>query len=163
MVRAKSHDNLKAGDFLRIYVHPEEASHVYVVYADLKKAILLNVVQLKKQSSTLVMPSLQEFYRIDGKSPKELFTIIISPKELLEVSGLLGAGTAHYSKWIEVEKVLHEKSKIDLGKSVEKPFSISGNVRSGKGADSLDPFVSKLLIFSGKSILVKKYEFRVKK
>jgi len=163
IVGAKSQDRLKAGDLIRIYVHPEKTSHVYVVHTDIKEATLLNMVQQKTQSSTLVMPSLQEFYQVDGKSPKETFTIIISPNELPEVLEVLGTGNAPYSKWIEVEKVLLEKSKIDLSQKTEKPFSISGNVRSVGGTGAVDPFVSKLQIFSGRSILVKRYEFRVKK
>ena len=163
IMRAKSQDKLTAGDLIRIYVHPEKTSHVYVIHTDLKEATLLNMVQQKIQSSTLVMPSLQEFYQVDGKSPKETFTIIISPNELPEVLEFLGTGNAPYTRWVEVEKVLLEKSKIDLSQKTEKPFSISGNVRSAVGAGDVDPFVSKLQIFSGRSILVKRYEFRVKK
>jgi hypothetical protein len=161
--RAKTEDRLKAGDLIRIYVHPEETSHVYVIHTDLKKATLLNMVQQKTQSSTLVMPSLHEFYQVDGKSPKETFTIIISPNELPEVLEILRTGNAPYSEWVEAEKVLLERGKIDLSQKTEKPFSITGNVRGAVGTDDLDPFVNKLQIFSGRSILVKRYEFRVKK
>ena len=163
IMRAKSQDRLKAGDLLRIYVHPEKTSHVYVVHTDLREATLLNMVEQKIQSSTVVMPSLQEFYQVDGKSQKETFTIIISPDELPEALDVLGTGNAPYSKWAEIEEVLLEKSKIDLSQKTEKPFAISGNVRGAVGSDDVDPFVGKLQIFSGKSILIKRYEFRVKK
>jgi len=163
IMRAKSQDRLKARDLLRIYVHPEKTSHVYVVHTDLKKATLLNMVQQKIQSSTLVMPSLQEFYQVDGKSQKETFTIIISPDELPEALDVFRTGKASYSMWVEVEKVLLERSKVDLSQKTEKPFSISGNVRGAVGSGDADPFVSKLQIFSGKSLIVKRYEFRVKK
>ena len=124
IMRAKSQDRLKAHDLLRIYVHPEKTSHVYVVHTDLKKATLLNMVQQQIQTSTLVMPSLQEFYQIDGKSQKETFTIIISPDELPEALEVFGTGKASYSSWVEVEKVLLERSKVDLSQKTEKPFSI---------------------------------------
>ena len=163
IMRAKSQDRLKAGDLLRIYVHPEKTSHVYVVHTDLKKAALLNMVQQKIQSSTLVMPSLQEFYQVDGESQKETFTIIISPNEMPEALDVLGTGKASYSRWVKIEKILIEKSKIELSQKTEKPFSISGNVRGAAGPGDVDPFVGKLQIFSGKSIIVKRYEFRVKK
>ena len=163
IISAKSQDDLNVNDLIRIYVHPEETSHVYVIHTDLNDATLLNMVQQKTQSSTLVMPSLQEFYQVDGKSSNETFTIIISPKELTEVKKVFKKGTTTYKKWIWIEESLLEKSKIDLSEEVEKPFSISGNVRSVGGTDSIDPFVNNLKIFSGKSLLVKKYEFRVKK
>ena len=163
ILRAKSIDRLKKGDLLRIYIHPEKTSHVYVVHTDLKKVTLLNMIQQKVQSSTMVMPSLQEYYRVDGESSKETITIIISPDELSELLSALEDGNIAYAKWIELEKKLIDKGKIDLSQKTEKPFSIAGNVRGVMGNHSLDPFVSKLQVFSGKSILVKKYEFRVKK
>jgi hypothetical protein len=159
---AKSQDDLNVNDLIRIYVHPEETSYVYVIHTDLKEAALLNMVQQKSRSSTLVMPSLQEFYQVDGTSPEETFTIIISPKDLTEVTEVLKNGTAPYKRWIGVEESLIAKSKIDLSQKVEKPFAIAGNVRGGANND-IDPFVNNLQIFSGKSLLVKKYEFRVKK
>jgi hypothetical protein len=161
--RAKSIDRLKKGDLIRIYVHPEKTSHVYVVHTDLNKITLLNIVQQKIQSSTMVMPSLQEFYQVDGKSPKETIAIIISPSELSELLNLLEDENIHYEKWAEYEKELIESSKIDLSSNTKKPFSVTGNVRGIEGNSEIDPFVSKLQIFSGKSILVKKYEFNVKK
>jgi transposase-like protein len=150
-------------DLLRIYVHPEKTSHVYVVHTDLKEATLLSILQQKVQSSTLVIPSLQNFYRVDGKSDKEIFTIIVSPDELPEVSDIFKTEKTSYLRWVEVEKVLIEKGKIDLSQEVEKPFAIAGNVRGWAVNDDVDPFASRLQIFSGKSVLVKKYEFRVKK
>ena len=94
-VRAKSRDRLRAGDLIRIYVHPERSSIVYVIHSDGKTATLLNLVQQKIQSSTLVMPSIQEFYQVDGASPKETFTIICSPRELKEALELFETGEAH--------------------------------------------------------------------
>jgi len=161
--RAKSIDRLKKRDLIRIYVHPEKTSHVYVVHTDLNKITLLNIVQQRIQSSTMVMPSLQEFYQVDGQSPKETITIIISPNELFELLNLLEDENIPYEKWAEYEKELIAASKVDLSSNMKKPFSVTGNVRGIEGNSDIDPFVSKLQIFSGKSILVKKYEFDVKK
>jgi hypothetical protein len=160
---AKSQDNLNVNDLIRIYVHPEETSYVYVIHTDLKEATLLNMVQQRSRSLTLVMPSLQEFYKVDGTSPEETFTIIVSPEDLTEVTEVLKNGTAPYKKWIGVEEPLLTKSKIDLSQEVEKPFAIAGNVRGVGATADVDPFINNLQIFSGKSLLVKKYEFKVKK
>jgi len=162
-MRAKSYDRLKKDDLLRIYVHPERTSHVYVIHTDLKNVTLLNNVQQKIQSSTLVMPSLQEFYQVDGESPTESFTIIISDGEVSEVSEALKDGSVSYKKWVRIEQRLFDENKIDLSQKSEKPFSISGTVRGVSRDGDMDPFVCKLQIFSGKSILVKRYEFKVKK
>ena len=163
IIRAKSQDDLNADDLLRIYVRPEKTSYVYIIHSDLSTATLLNMDQQKIQNSTLVMPSLQEFYRVDGKSSEEIFTIIITDNSLNEVMETLRNGKTTYEKWIEVEESLLERSKFDLSQEVEKPFSIAGNVRGGFVVSNIDPFAKELPIFSGKSILVKRYEFRVKK
>ncbi|MBW1707286.1 MAG: hypothetical protein JRJ86_19355 [Deltaproteobacteria bacterium] len=163
VMRAKSRDTLKPGDLLRIYVHPEETSNVYLIHTDHKTATLLNLTQQKIHSSTLVMPSLQEFYQVDGKSDKESFTVICSPNQMTEVQEIFSSGEAPFSRWAEAEKGFIEKSKIDLSQKNKKPFGIAGNVRGAGGSDNMDPFVSKLQIFSGRAMLIKRYEFRVKK
>jgi len=161
-MRAKSRDRLKAGDLLRIYVHPEVNSYIYVVHSDQKNVTLLNMVEQKIQSSTLVLPSLREFYQVDGQSPGETFTIICSPNEVKEVSPLLDSPLSH-EKWSSVEKELLKRGEIDLSQKAERPFALMGNVRGGGDNGGGDPFVKELQIFSGIDILVKQYEFTVKK
>ncbi len=162
-IRAKSRDTLSTGDFIRIYVYPEGvSSFLYVIHADRKSASLLNMTQQRIQSSTLVLPSLREFYQADGQSPVETFTIICSPTEVKEVSILL-AGEIPYEKWAPIEKNLLQRGTIDLSQKTEKPFAIAGNVRATGDASAGDPFAKELQIFSGNAILVKQYEFSVKK
>ncbi len=162
MTRAKSKDRVKAGDLVRIYVHPEVSSYVYVIHTDQNEVTLLNMVEQKIQSSTLVLPSLQEFYQVDGKSPAETFTVVCSPEEVKEVSALLNSQIS-YEKWASIEKSLVKRGEVDLGQQTERPFAIAGNVRGAGPAGTGDSFVNELQIFSGKSILVKQYEFSVKK
>jgi hypothetical protein len=63
------------------------------------------------------------------------------------------------NNWTSLEKELMEKSKIDLTQKTDKPFPIAGNVRSMNS----NAFVETLPIFSGKTLVVKKYEFQVQK
>lgn len=162
IIRAKSRDRLKAGDLVRIYVHPEVSSYVYVVHRDQKTVTLLNMVEQRIQSSSLVLPSVQEFYQVDGQSPVETFTVICSPKEVKEISSLVSSQMTH-DRWVSLEKDLLRKGEIDLAQKSEKPFAIAGNVRGAGDAAGGDAFVRDLQIFSGKSILVRQYEFSVKK
>ena len=162
IIKAKSRDRLKAGDFVRIYVHPEVGSYVYVVYRDQKTVTLLTRVEQRIQSSTLVLPSVQEFYQVDGQSPMETFTVICSPKEVKEISSLAGSQMTP-ERWVSLEKDLLKKGEIDLAQKSEKPFAIAGNVRGAGDAAGGDAFVKELQIFSGKSILARQYEFSVKK
>jgi hypothetical protein len=162
ILRAKSKDRLQAGDLVRIYVHPEVSSYVYVVHSDLKTVTLLNMVEQRIQSSTLVLPSVQEFYQVDGKSPVETFTVICSPEEVKAVSALVGAQMTT-DRWDSLQKELAKKGELELAQKSERPFAIAGNVRGAGDAAGGDSFVKELQIFSGKSILVRQYEFSVKK
>jgi hypothetical protein len=161
-IRAKSRDRIKAGDLLRIYVQMEAGSHLYVVSRDQKTMKLLNAAEPQIQSSTLILPSSREFYQVDGESPIEIFTVICSPLELKEIS-LLTSSRMTYDRWVSLEKEWLQKGEIDLARKSEKPFAISGSVRGAGDTVDGDAFVKELPIFSGKSILVRQYEFSVKK
>jgi len=161
MRRAKVKDRLKAMDMLRIYVYPEVNSFVYVIHTDQKKVTLLSMIEHRIHSSTTVLPSIQDFYQVDGQSPVETFSIICSPKEVKELSALM-TSQMPYKRWVSLEEDLLKRGEIDLAQRPEKPFVIAGNVRGGKETIK-DPFVKDLQIFSGKSVLVKKYEFSVTK
>jgi hypothetical protein len=160
--KAKSKDRLKAGDLVRIYVHPEVSSYVYVVHSDLKTVTLLNMVEQRIQSSTLVLPSVQEFYQVDGKSAVETFTVICSPDEVKAVSALVNAQMTT-ERWDNLQRELAKKGELELVDKSERPFAIAGNVRGAGDAAGGDAFVKELQIFSGKSVLVRQYEFSVKK
>ncbi len=165
VMRAKSRDRLKAGDMLRIYVHPEHSCYVYVIHSDQETATLLNTMEQRVQGATLVMPSLHQYYEVDGKSSTESFTIICSPGELTEMTGMLEEGQTDHAKWAAVEEDLTERSRIDLSQeSNDRPFAIAGNVRGAVDAGSAagDPFSSSMQIFSGRSLLVKHYAFQVR-
>ena len=62
-----------------------------------------------------------------------------------------------------MEQKLLEQGKIDLSQKPDKPFPIAGNVREISGGRKDDPFISGLPIYSGTTLLVKRYEFDVKK
>lgn len=160
--RAKASETIKAGDMLRIFVQPEADAWVYVVHSDAATASLLNLVRQQRQAVTIVMPSLQEFYQVDGKSPSETFTVVCSSAEITEMAELVQKGRLDHKAWAAIEDKLTQKGKIELATQGEKPFALAGNVRgAGPGAGE-DPFAANLPIFSGNGVLVKKYAFTVK-
>lgn len=159
---AKSRDRIRAGEMLRIYVHPEKAAYIYVVYSDQKTAMLLNSVEQKTAGASLVLPSANESYEIDGTSPFEQFTIVCSPAEIPEVAALL-AGEAAHDSWAALEKKLADQSRVALTEKSDLPFAIAGNVRGGVKAGPGPEAVTKLRIYSGNGFVVKKFEFSVKK
>jgi hypothetical protein len=163
MAPAKSTERLKTGDFLRVYVVPEDDAYVYVVHNDGKNLTLLNA-----QSATtrvtggmpVTLPAPEKFYQIDGGSDRESITVICSPTEIREVASLVSTPNVSQKNWLSLEKALLDKSKIDLSPPTDKPFQIAGNVRS---MSSNDPFLNTLVIYSGKSLVAKKYDFQVQK
>jgi Domain of unknown function (DUF4384) len=162
---AKTSETVKAGDALRIYVVPEHDAYIYVVHNDGKTLTLLNAQHASTKTAegvpvVLPAPEKDKFYQIDGGSARESITVICSPTELREVASLMKTPNVPQKNWLSLEKELMDKSKIDLSQATEQPFPIAGNVRS-MGND--DPFVKALAIYSGKSLVVKKYDFQVQK
>ena len=76
------------------------------------------------------------------------------------MAGLFCSPNVTQKNWLSLEKALLDKSKIDLSQPTDKPFQIAGNVRS---MSNNDPFVNTLVIYSGKSLVAKKYDFQVQK
>ena len=162
---AKTKETLKPGDMLRVYIVPEEDAYIYLVYSDGKTPVLLNGQTHKKlfaKGSVSAFPSENEFYQTDGVNPTEAFTIICSPHGIPEIATLLSAAKPSPEKWRVFEEELVKKSKINLGQKSDKPFAIAGNVRGIVEEKPEDP-AKDLLVYSGESLLVKKYEFAVKK
>jgi hypothetical protein len=160
---AKTTETVKTGDFLRVYVVPEDEAYVYVVHNDGKNPTLLNAqnATTKVMGGGLVtLPTPENFYQIDGGSDKESIIVLCSPKELREVAGLFSTPNVTQKNWLSLEKALLDKGKIDLSSPTDKPFQIAGNVRS---MSSNDPFVNTLVMYSGKSLVAKKYDFQVQK
>jgi hypothetical protein len=159
VLQARSHDQLNEGDLIRIYVHPEASSFVYVVHTDQqnRKASLLNMTEQKVHSCMLVLPSVAEYYQVDGKSNREVFTIVCSPTQLPELAA--GQIDMDYEKWKGLEKTLMERSALQMVETVDRPFPIIGSVRSVDSGPGGPP----VPVFTGKGLLVKKYEFEIRK
>jgi len=159
---ARNAETVKTGDFLRVYVVPEDDAYIYVVHNDGKTLTLLNAQDANTRVNKgvpVILPAPEKFYQIDGTSDKESITVICSPTEIREVTKLFSSMNVPQKNWGSLEQELLEKSKIDLTQKTDTPFQISGNVRS-IGNDS---FIETLRISSGKALVVKKYDFQVQK
>src|SRR5262245_31217482 len=160
---AKTTETVRTGDSLRVYVVPEDEAYVYVVHNDGKNLTLLNAQNAATKvtkGGLVALPTPELFYHFDGTSDRESITVLCSPTELREVASLFSAPNATQKNWLALEKALLDKSKIDLSQPTDKPFQIAGNVRS---MSSNDPFLNILVIYSGKSLVAKKYDFQVQK
>jgi hypothetical protein len=159
---AKTTETVKAGAFLRVYVVPEDDAYVYVVHNDGTTPTLLNAPDAHTRvpkGSLVTLPTPATFYQIDGASARESITVICSPTAIREVATLFRTTNVPQKNWTALEKELLEKSKIDVAQKTDKPFNIAGNVRS-LGKDGL---VDALQVFSGKTLVVKKYDFQIQK
>ena len=156
---AKTMDRIKAGNELRLLVVPEKESYVYVINSDHEHANLMNKEQIQDKypgGALKIFPSLESLYKPDGKGKQENFVIVCSLTPLGEITGLFASGQVSYDSWRELEDKLTKRSKITLGEKVNKPFAIAGTVRGG-------PKEENLKIFSGNDLLVKRYQFQLKK
>ncbi len=173
--RAKAVEKrLKAGDGFQIYVQPKfDTAYIYIVYSDQNTVMRLNTSEQTtiKERGQIKIParenlgkeqtqnkSVEELvYEFDGNSSKEYVTIICSPVKISEIDKFFDAPEITYDKWRALEKEFIEKSQIELEETVDAPLSIAGGLRG------IDPFWGYLPLFSGKSLVIKKYEFSIKK
>lgn len=163
VTRARSRDLIRAGDYLRVYVQPESgARYVYVVHADDRRVTLLNAAAQKIEGPTLILPSPQTYYQVDGNSDMERFTVICGPSPLPEVAALEDAGMAP-DQWIAFRDNLAQGGEIVLTRRSEPRIGIAGNVRGWNDPDCPDPFLEILQTYSGKGLLVQTYAFQVQK
>jgi len=158
---AKSNDSLKPGTQFQIHVIPEKNCYVYLINTDGKNAIWLNWGDDDKQISQgeeKIFPSATSQYKQQGSESKETFTIICSPMKLAEMSQLFSNRKVTQPYWNALENKFINKSHVPLEETLAKPFGIAGSVRANDNQNN-----NNFAIYSGKSMLVKKYNFHVKK
>ncbi len=161
-IHARGLEKIKPGDRFRIYVQPEEACHIYVVHTDHKTVTLLTTFEARDPGELLALPGASEWYEVDGKSSIEAFTIICSPVKRNDISALFESQVS-YERWAPMEVELLKQGKNDLSQKPGKPFPITGNVREFPIGSKDGPLVHGLPTYSGTALLVKRYEFNVKK
>ena len=163
--RAKKRDRIKAGDALQIYISPEfDSASIYVMYDNQESVEQLYEKENHQFLGNIIVIPGEDRYTIDGKHQSEQFTIICSPQPLSDIDKFLESQTRSPAKWQELEQELIKKSQFDLSDKISRPWRIAGAVRSG------EPFLLNAIeilenspIFSGKTLVVRKYELRVKK
>jgi len=160
--QARHNQKIKAGDKLRVYVFPFSDAYIYLVYSNKKQVSLLNAASEPTKvgkGTLLTLPSTEDFYSFDGDSKIEALTLICSPKRLKNLEHFLNSENLNYQRWRERETALEQKSEIELSEQTQMAPDIAGNVRTF----DLVPALDDLQTFSGKSFLIKRYQFRVKK
>ncbi|KMP10925.1 hypothetical protein UR09_04870 [Candidatus Nitromaritima sp. SCGC AAA799-A02] len=160
--KAKANDRLKKEDQLKLYVVPKNDSFAYIINSNSKTASLLNPETNQQKipgDSIKIFPSALQVYQPDGKENIETFTIICSPNEAKDITQLFSSGTVPVEKWQSLEKRLIENNQIVGSSPSTEILHFGGAVR---GIDE-NPFINKLSISTGKSLVIKRYQFHVKK
>ena len=160
---ARSKDKLAKGDKLRLYIEPQEEMFLYVVHTDQNATGLLAKTNTSATAASelVVLPSESEYYEIDGNSSFEQITIICAKKRQSKIESLFSENAPSLAAWQETELALLQQYQIDLNESTDKPFGIAGNVRNL--GDESSSIIEQMIMYSGKSTVIKRYEFRVKK
>ena len=172
-VRAKGTEMLKAGDRYQIRVKPEGNLYIYIIHSDRKIATLLKAVEPGSSKADLILPSRREYYGLAADSSVETVTVICSVEKLEQLSPFLDSRLPN-DKWAPLELELLARGKLDMDAVSVKPFPMAGVVRERSGEKPHksveDPDVlqdnsptDELPIFSGNSLVVKRYVFTIKK
>jgi hypothetical protein len=164
-MEAKSLNLVQGGDMFKVYAEAlVDPAYIYVVHSDTKRINWLNQNSYQvKKNEALSLP-VEGRYSIDGKSPSEEIFVICSYKPLKELETLLQGRPTDLPRFKALVEKLNNNSQIALSDKLSKPLEIAGTVRGVKPKTSVNthPF-DKLFISSGKSSVVKRYEFRLKK
>ena len=155
----RSHDRLKAGEMIRIFVQPENDCYVYIIHSDNKESTLLYDKKIASKQDTLILPSTSEFYIFDDKSPTAKITVFCSLKKINDINKLFKAeNVSDNDEWASLEDKLLKKYKRNLTDQSEKPFPMAGNVSAVN-----DEFLNHQLVLSGKGAIIRRYEIEIKK
>lgn len=155
----RSSDRVHAGEMFRVFIKPFNDCYIYVINTDNTGSNLLFDKYVKAAKDTLILPSKDEFYVYDDKTPNSKITIFCSMKAIPEVEKIFSKKTeATETAWNEVELHLLDKFKKNLSEKSDKPFSLAGNVSSAN-----DEFLEKQRILTGQGLIIRKYEIEVQK
>lgn len=159
---SRSRALIKPGDMVRIHVFCEKPCYIYAVHSSDQHATLLAKPEGNVKRRHQSFPRGTLYYKIDGKSTIERFTLVCSPDKISRLEKL-DKGRIAYQRWRVLEKQLSMKSSV-LGTTVgELSFPIAGNVRAtnGNSSDGLTP--DQLTPSAGFGWVVKSYELKVQK
>jgi hypothetical protein len=148
-------DRVKAGERFRVYAIPEpDPGYLYVVYKDSEVVGQLNPAEQIEipQNEKLTLPSPEEWYQFDASSKKVWITIICSANLLPELETILEAQPVSREAWDTFEQTLIEQTRMIDSDVPDKPWPLAGVLRD----------IAALKICSGKTVVVRKYEFTVK-
>ncbi len=160
--KMKSQDRIHVGDLMRIFVQPLNDCYVYVIHMD--KDGVTNLYSNDKGSrlshkDTLMLPSKDEFYTFDNKSPAAQISIVCSLNKLPKIDKLFSGGKdVKPAEWVSLEKKINAENRINISDKSEKPFPIAGNVSAVN-----EEFLKKQMILTGNKMLIRKYEIEIKK
>jgi hypothetical protein len=155
----RSNDRVHAGEMFRIFIKPFNDCYIYVINTDNTGSNIIFDSHVKAEGDTLILPSKDEFYVYDDKTPNSKITIFCSLKRIREVENLFAKKKeTTETTWDQVESVLLNKFNKNLNEKSAKPFSLAGNVSSAN-----DEFIEKQRILTGKDLIIRKYEIEVQK
>jgi len=155
--KAKLFDRLTPQDSLQVYVVPDSSADIafiYLIYSDPQRAQQVNPQPRLNRCKTplKILPNRFEYMTFDGKNKREWLTVICSPDSLPEIETLDGTS----AEWRTLKHQLQAENSLNLAETAVKPWSIGGVIR-----DPQDTFLEELDVYTGQSMVIVGYEFRV--
>ncbi|MBF0202389.1 MAG: hypothetical protein HQK66_13995 [Desulfamplus sp.] len=165
---ARGRQPLTPGDLIRLYIHTEKECYIYVIHTDHHSVELMNITEQKIQSSTLILPSAQTCYAIEGRHDRQRLTIICTPDKLTELADI-ESNPPEYEEWVSLETRLQKRSSMLVTDEMPSPIALGGATRGGMSRKTsedhgnVSTFLRELPTFSGKGLLIRTYEFHIQK
>lgn len=134
---------LKTGDRLKMMVQLDKTGYVYVLHQDAGEEITLLFPNGLEQfdsdyriGQAYYVPRGEDWYELDGKTGREVFTLIVSPERLTDLEKLYtcyassqGEQRGEWKKRLQDEIRALKKQQLELAAPAERPVTIGGTVR----------------------------------
>ena len=158
--RARKKNIIPPETSLRIFIFPEKNTFIYAFHSDGKDVEPLHPNEKIVSRDSLILPAADTFYEIGAADKTAMFTLIVSLEAIPELNSI--SKGLSLKKWKKIEKNLIQKSRILDNSDQKLPFSLAGNVRGDADSTNAD-FLEALPVSSGKNLIIRTYDFQIKK
>ncbi|WP_321492919.1 hypothetical protein [uncultured Desulfobacter sp.] len=158
--QAKKNNEIAPGTFLRLFLFPEKNCFIYSFHSDGNSVEALHPPRQIITRDSLILPASNTFYEIGAEDKTASFYLIISSEPISELNRI--STKLPVEQWGKIQRDLMKKSRILDNPDNNLPFSLAGNVRGEEDSFNAS-FIDKLPVSSGRKLILRTYDFQIKK
>lgn len=158
--QAKKTNDIVPGSFVRLFLFPENKCFIYAFHSDGKNVEALHPPGQIINRDSLILPTSNTFYEIGAEDKTAVFYLIISTEPVSELNRI--SAKLPVEQWEKIQRGLMKRSRILDDPDNNIPFSLAGNLRGEEDSFNAS-FIDKLPVSSGRKLILRTYDFQIKK